>query len=235
MLPNAHGKQVTSFLLTAVTLTRTCSYDEDDIVTVLVGPNMQRFAVHKDVICKGSEFFRAACSTRWLEGQEKLVRLPEVRPNVFQVYLDWAYTGILAVEDAQTPEVDRGRSSGGIIDVYLLGDVLGDVKLRNQAMQLLNTHVSEWKIPSIPSICKIFENTPANSKLRDWAVDITIMRQSRQRFSQATAYYPAEFLSQIAVKLLHEVPVVTSRNALRETLSAAKYFEVEAGAPELEN
>lgn len=131
-----------------------------------MGPNELRFAVHKDVICKDSDFFRAACSTNWLEGQEKLVGLPEVKPNVFQVYLDWAYTGILAVEDAQTPEEDRGRSCSGIIDVYLLGDVLGDVKLRDQAMQLLNTHVDGHQLPSLLSVRKFFRNTPTNSKLR---------------------------------------------------------------------
>lgn len=199
-----------------------------------MGPNEQLFGVHKDVICKDSDFFRAACSTNWLEGQEKLVRLPEVKPSVFQVYLDWAYTGILAVEDAQTPEEDRGRSSSGIIDVYLLGDVLGDVKLRNQAMQLLNTHVIEHKLPSYHSIRKIFRNTPTNSNLRKWAVDVVIMRYDRDRFAQHAANYPAEFVAQMAMRLLEIVPVI-SRNDAKRRLSTAEYFEAEAGAPEPEN
>lgn len=55
------------------------SYDYDSLITVLVGAGEERFTVHKDVICVKSKFFRAACSDRWQEGQEKVVRLPEAR------------------------------------------------------------------------------------------------------------------------------------------------------------
>jgi hypothetical protein len=56
----------------------------DNTIAVHVSPTEYRFVVHQNKICEKSKFFRAACSKRWIEGQEKLVRLPEVDIEVFQ-------------------------------------------------------------------------------------------------------------------------------------------------------
>jgi len=59
-----------------------------ETITVLVGETEESAVVHKDVICRKSDFFVAACSRRWAEGREKTVRLPLVTPEVFNQYLD---------------------------------------------------------------------------------------------------------------------------------------------------
>jgi len=68
-------------------------YDYNSTVKVLVGPEEQPFVVYKDLICASSKFFKAACSKRWTEGQEKLIRLPEVEPKNFQGYVAWLCSG----------------------------------------------------------------------------------------------------------------------------------------------
>ncbi|SMR62074.1 unnamed protein product [Zymoseptoria tritici ST99CH_1E4] len=61
-------------------------------IDVLVGADGQHFVVHENYICRKSAFFKAACSKKWVEGRDRVVRLPEILPQTFRVYLDWTYT-----------------------------------------------------------------------------------------------------------------------------------------------
>jgi hypothetical protein len=63
--------------------------DFENIVTVLVSPEEKRFIIHQEAICDKSKFSKAAYSKSWIEGQERLVRLSEVRAEVFQCYSNW--------------------------------------------------------------------------------------------------------------------------------------------------
>jgi hypothetical protein len=185
-------------------LTDICSYDQETIVAVLIGPDERRFAVHKDVICAKSGFFRAACSTRWREGLERLIRLPEVQPNIFQAYVDWTYTGKLRLGAAATFTIAKEPSCRGIVELYLLGDVLDNVELRNKAMKLLSAHVTVYPQPSFQTIDRIWKNTPTNSVLRNWVVDFTILGSSREYFAKHAEDYPADFMSRVATRLLQQ-------------------------------
>jgi hypothetical protein len=185
--------------------------------------------VHREVICTKSGFFRAACSTRWQEGREKVVRLPEVQPNVFQVYIDWTYTDTLVPGAAATFTSTNEPSCRGLVDLYLLGDVLDDVKLRNKAMQLLSAQVAAYAQPNHKTICHIWRNTPPNSLLRKWTVDIKISNASRKLFVEHAEHYPAEFMLQVATTLLQQTKP-TGRKKLKEMLSSSEYLEPESDA-----
>lgn len=85
--------------------------------------------VHQSKICEKSKFFSAACSRRWKEGQEKLVRLPEVKIEVFQEYWEWVYSAERCTEES---ELDAKNAEYLLlIDLYLLADLLDDTRLRN--------------------------------------------------------------------------------------------------------
>jgi hypothetical protein len=65
---------------------------------------------------------------------------------------------------------------GDLIELYLLGDVLDDVKLRNKTLRLLNTHICMGG-PHLNSnlVNIIWDHTASNSMLRKWAVDALSM------------------------------------------------------------
>ncbi|KAF2869128.1 hypothetical protein BDV95DRAFT_112896 [Massariosphaeria phaeospora] len=65
------------------------------MITVIVGEdaNEQKFAVHKDLICSRSEFFRTCMNGKWKESEDKIVKLPEEDPKVFERYLQSLYAG----------------------------------------------------------------------------------------------------------------------------------------------
>lgn len=178
------------------------------------------------MICAKSEFFRAACSTCWLEGREKVVRLPEVDPDIFKTYLDWTYTDVLVVETAPKSPAVKTKTSRGIVDMYLLGDVLNDVKLRNRAMQLLSSHVINQRVPNTMTIRRIWDNTPTTSLLRNWVVDVLILKLSREYFVQNAATYPPELVLQVATRLLKQTEKLDN-NDLEEKMSSSEYLEPE--------
>jgi hypothetical protein len=59
------------------------SSDYGEVVSILVGPEGSStvFAVHKDKLTLSSKFMKAAFSKSWVEGQQKIIKLPEEDPT----------------------------------------------------------------------------------------------------------------------------------------------------------
>ncbi|KAK3054881.1 hypothetical protein LTR09_004039 [Extremus antarcticus] len=81
-----------------------------DMATVLVGePNDKtrpetKYIIHKDLLTSASPFFAAALNGTFAEGLDQTVRLPEEKPEIFEWFLQWLYTGTLKTP---TPHCDR--------------------------------------------------------------------------------------------------------------------------------
>jgi hypothetical protein len=192
---------------------RTCNYT--DQVSVIVGPHEQLFIVHRDVICARSKFFRAACSERWLRGKEKRVTLPDVEPSAFQSYLGWVYSGQLEVSSVSSEAIDANvkaadRELAKHVSLYMLGDVIDDVRLRNKAMQGLVKDTG--RIPLAHLATSIWEKTPANSPIRKMIVDRATLRTPRAFLTQNLSTYPVDFIVQLANSLAGKV-LIASKEA----------------------
>jgi hypothetical protein len=187
-----------------------------------VGSVERSFIVHADVICVKSKFFRAACSERWKEGQEKLVHLPEVDPEIFQRYVDWAYCDTLVADDDISDAVHMS------VKLYLLGDLLDDVRLRNKTMKALyrNVHI-DLLAPGPGGMRLIWEKTPPGSLLRNFAVNAVTTRMNPGIFEKHIEEWPAGLVQQAAAKLKHQV-TTTKPDVAGAKL--AEYLEVEDGA-----
>ncbi|KAL8727948.1 MAG: hypothetical protein Q9166_005713 [cf. Caloplaca sp. 2 TL-2023] len=66
----------------------------DDTVTVLVGPEKERFSIHKRLICQ-YPFFTAAYDGAFEESAAGTLKLPEHDPFIFRFFIYWLYTGKL--------------------------------------------------------------------------------------------------------------------------------------------
>lgn len=186
----------------------------------MVGSKEQCFIVHRDMVCNRSKFFRVACSARWKEGQEKIVRLPKLRPSVFDMYMDWTYFGEIASNVT-------GSVTGGLISLYVLGDMLDDRDLRNKVMEALQVKFHKKRAsPSPGHLLWAWKNTTEGSMLRKWAMDVVILR-SRKHFAKHASEYPPEFVQQIAVKLVQQTTRISATDFLAKT---QEYQEVVDGA-----
>jgi hypothetical protein len=177
---------------------------------VLVGPvrDEQKFTVHKDLVCASSKFFMAASSERWTEGKEKAVRLPEVKKETFQAYVVWVYAGKVNINksikgDAKLAAAEELRET---VYLYLLGNVLDDLQLRNAAMRALVTGLKDWNVqPSCNLINHIWDSTPPGSLLRNMLVDFILKRWDSSFIKEnVMAQYPTDLLATIAHRLLRE-------------------------------
>ena len=170
---------------------------------MLVGPagKEQRFTIHKDLVCASSKFFKVACSKRWAEGRAKQVRLDEVRTDTFRAYIVWVYAEKITANkstqaDAKAAALDEFTE---MVDLYLLGEYLDDLRLRNAAMKALITNGKLWAIQLLPGLVDhIWKSTLPDSFLRKLIVDATIWRGldpiSASGFEQHSAEYPQNFL-----------------------------------------
>lgn len=54
-----------------------------------------KYLIHKELLTSASPFFAAALNGTFAEGMDQVVRLPEEKPEIFEWFLQWLYTGTL--------------------------------------------------------------------------------------------------------------------------------------------
>ena len=185
---------------------RTCNFT--DQISVLVGHGGQLFLVHKDIICAKSDFFSAARSERWQRGSQQTIRLPDVDPSVFQSYLSWVYSTSLNIAELTNEYIqsipESRQDVAKYIELYLVEDVLGDVRLRNKAIQTLVRDTSG--IPYYSTLNRLWDKTPEKSPIREMIVRRATLRTPRVYLSSNLTKYPEDFVQQLAASLLQLVP-----------------------------
>lgn len=184
----------------------------DNIITVLVGEEEKRFIIHQDAVCAKSKFFQAACSTRWLEGQERIVRLRDVDPTVFQAYSRWVYSGKISGPNCigSSNASDKTAEKSLLIELHILGDKLDDIDVRNQAKRmLLDSMERHNSLCDHSHVNRIYESTLPGSLVRKMLVDVVISRQLRSDFAENISDNPAEFVQEVAIAALGVAPVIS--------------------------
>ncbi|KAK3700453.1 hypothetical protein LTR37_015957 [Vermiconidia calcicola] len=133
-------------------------------VKILVGAEGKCFYVHSSLLREHSEFFKAALNEVWQEGKERMVRLPEEQPAIFELYMQWLYTKRVF----WTME-DRGADFERLSTLYGLGERIFDTVFQDSTMTAIVTasrtkddNGKTWS-PIGLNTSIIYENTPENS------------------------------------------------------------------------
>lgn len=147
------------------------------------------FQVHKSVLCQTSRFFQTATKPRWTAQRKKPIDLSEDDPEIFALYVQWLYTGSVAVKskrednDEDDAEPEKGNVEIRVEDIscrclvkcYVLGEKLMDLTYQNVIMELLLTLAPvRTGIPSYDTIRIAYKGTTTNSPLRKLFVDIWV-------------------------------------------------------------
>ncbi|KAF2851136.1 hypothetical protein T440DRAFT_507469 [Plenodomus tracheiphilus IPT5] len=159
------------------------------------------FYVHKRVLCQTSGFFQAATKPEWSGQGKKPIDLSDDDPKIFALYVQWLYTGIVAVKTMQedsdaeaSDEEDVERFEKGsdemddldiskrcLVKCYILGEKLMDAVYRDAIMDILLS-ICFVEIPDANTIRIAYGGTPVASPLRKLMVDVWVWcGQSPQR------------------------------------------------------
>lgn len=72
--------------------------------TSLRAQGQTTYKIHKDLLTAESPFFSAALNGAFAEGLDQTVQLPEEKPEIFEWFLWWLYTGSLTTPDSTSCE-----------------------------------------------------------------------------------------------------------------------------------
>jgi hypothetical protein len=153
------------------------------------------------VVCDKSKFFKAACSKNWAEGLQRLVRLPAVKTKVFQDYCKWIYSGVIPVSRISAgSEVEETYTEQKLfVNLYLIGDLLDDIQLRNLATREMFAGMKAVGLPCSDTMARVCSLTPPGSLFRKMMVDCTVDFLSPTAFAESVATDPPEFVREVAI------------------------------------
>lgn len=70
-------------------------FDEEDSVTVIVGPMKRKMLVQVNYILRNSNFFKTALKKEWRKGQTRTITLPTDHEDTLRDYLNFKYSSKL--------------------------------------------------------------------------------------------------------------------------------------------
>ncbi|CAG5119838.1 unnamed protein product, partial [Candidula unifasciata] len=91
-----------------------------------------RFHVHRDILMKSSDYFRAMFSSHMIESRKDVVELHLVNPEVFSILVDGMYTGCLALTE------DNAFAVVQAAEMLQIGDPLNSAQLSFMRKTFIN-------------------------------------------------------------------------------------------------
>ncbi|KAK5740088.1 hypothetical protein LTR17_004800 [Elasticomyces elasticus] len=183
--------------------------DFSDAFNVLVGPEREPILVHRDTLCRDSEYFTAACSSVWQKQEEKIVTVEHVQPFAMRMYVNYKYTGHIDVRSkiampSPSEHDDKlTRVMRALLRVYVACDIFLDDNAKNSVMACILVRSSEWSdgciFTAADHISYVWRNTPPESKLRRFVLDTCVLQARQEELSESTRF-PPEFFHELALR-----------------------------------
>jgi len=145
-----------------------CRFDGETIVFLVGTDAPKRFIIHEGLVKPRSEFVRLALRGEWKEAQERTIPLPEDDPNIFSVYQQWLYVGLIQTRPNSAPfkTDDEFRT---LVKAYILGEKIMDSNFKDSIVdaiveKLRLAHRFDTGLTDL-----VFDNTlPASPLRRLW-------------------------------------------------------------------
>ncbi|GIZ37303.1 hypothetical protein CKM354_000075300 [Cercospora kikuchii] len=128
------------------------------IITLVVGQDEESvsFHVHEDLLREHSHFFDAALKNQWKEAQERKIALPEDKPDIVDMYVQWLYGGKI---EAAVPETWHRAFPNAIMEAW------------TSSIDQPNANGSRY-LTSVRTLSEIYQNTTSGSPVRQFLVHI---------------------------------------------------------------
>lgn len=194
-------------------ISNSCFVNEMIHVEVGKSQNMEKFTVHKGLLCHHSQYFRAALQGGpFVEALLGVVKLDDQDPKTFKHFVYWLYTQDICEEKKakswSTKLNERTAitlNQAELIDLWIFGDRVVTPGLQNAAINALHRHILEsWTIPAW-YITSTYERTITASKLRAFVIESILMtNEEASRCSSPAvdfATLPSDFFREIITRL----------------------------------
>lgn len=157
----------------------TFSFAQEDTVVLVVGSEKRSLVAHESHLNLNTDFFKTALKEEWVEGQTRVINLPEDDTETVTNYLTFTYGSGLPT--ATVKAMPGGGLEDGLwtslVKLYILGERLLDTSLRNAVIKEIarlsslvsGKGVRYFMSPSTSSMC--YDGTPTGSPLRRMVVD----------------------------------------------------------------
>jgi hypothetical protein len=183
--------------------------------------------VHQSILTTHSEFFVRATNGKWAESDERLVTLPDDRPEIFRLYVNILYTTEVATKGHEEWE--------SLCRLYILAEKLQDVVTKNRLTDAICWFLTSEAAPirkdtggnliypryqpSAQSIEELYARTPEASPLRRLVIDYYTENANHTWLEEGRAVLPADFLCDLAVVVLRKIAPVNCAQPMREGFS----------------
>lgn len=184
----------------------TSTYDKNDTITLLVGPQEHEMMAYGSYISR-SDFFRVALKKEWTEGRTRTIKLPEEEPEIVEQYLDYVLGKGLPT-DSTKMDPREGEVYAILTMLFAFGERVLDSRLRNAIIAefirftTIPAPDGSYIYPSQYDVNNIYNCTTSASPSRRLTVDL-YMRAGDTTWVEDTLH-PA-FLKDLAEALMLQV------------------------------
>ncbi|OBT62101.1 hypothetical protein VE03_09028 [Pseudogymnoascus sp. 23342-1-I1] len=184
-----------------------------EIVYVIVGPEAQKFGMHKEQLCVNSAYFRAAFEGGFEEAIRREVALKESDTVAFGMFNEWLYTGKISEDLRSTnqgfgatpkPELADIPTFSQLVDAWLLADYLLAPKMQNHIIDVMEARYRRLLAPPIREFMYVYQQTQNGSPVRKSLVDMCIWRFREgggEMYRKYIGFMPREMAADLMVAL----------------------------------
>ncbi|KAJ4373347.1 hypothetical protein N0V83_003642 [Neocucurbitaria cava] len=177
-------------------------------ITILVGDKDQEFYIHEKLLSSTSAFFAKVLKDDWKEGHDRIVKLPDVEPSVFRIWMKWLYTGRLFVKNEQDDDEDKtDEEHTHLYACYALGDFLQDLDFKDATIDAFIENMVECNEYFMALADHIYGHSKKGSRHRELAVDCFVRLWDREDWTelviedQDDAFQPPQFLCDVLIQI----------------------------------
>ncbi|KAH4269210.1 hypothetical protein HBI04_060910 [Parastagonospora nodorum] len=164
----------------------------DRMMTIVVGN--ERFQMHRGLLCFHSRYFKALLDGPFKEGGSNVHTLTTVSRNIFSMFYNWAYTG-LVMNTSNVADADLSCSE--IIYIYAFADFHMVPQLKDRAVELYFLKDTKTWAVNLCNTHELYEKTSESSLLRTLHVDLLIEAYNFNDWRTNSKDMPNEFIADL--------------------------------------